>query len=117
MTQLFYRIRVEDPYLEASLIKLNVPDAQIRNVMYNDNIRKIDGTIDEYVIDNKIYVAPGAKDSYIRGDQFHIQWNQNSVSGFNGFVSRGYVYAGDLDLTQDDIDMAIRKKDMYKYNL
>lgn len=94
----FWKISTKQHYLEASLVKLNVSEIQIRNFVNNINI----------IGEDKVLVAPRANSGS------HLAWNKDCKAGFDGFKEQGYVYKGELEISKDEIDSLLSAN---KYNL
>ena len=97
----FWKLKVANPYLEYGLIKLGASKTQIRNMLNNINFYK-----DEY-----IYVAPTANNGK---DENFLSWNYCTISGYNDYINRNYIFKGELEVSLDDIDAY---KNQNKYNL
>jgi hypothetical protein len=93
----FWKVRVDQPYLEASLIKLNVPRITIDLFLSNDNIKNKE----------KVYVSPGfSKNEY-------LSWNRID-NGRDFYKMWEYVYKGEIKLTLEEANMIIMAS---KYNI
>jgi hypothetical protein len=96
----FWRIKVKQPYLEYSLIKLGATKIQIHH-MLNNSI---------FIEDEYIYVAINSR----KTEKDYISWNPYSRSGYNDYIEDGYIYKGILDITLEEIEFM---KNQNKYNL
>jgi hypothetical protein len=96
----FWKVRIDEPYLEASLIKLNIPKHQINSFLRNENLKD-----SPY---NKVYVRP------IDSNFSHLSWNSNNKYGREGYERDVYIYGGEIKLTLEEAMMII---DTQKYNI
>ena len=98
-------IRTDSPYLEISIDKINLPQKQKDYLLNNDYVTgKRLYREDDKVIDlSKIYV-PDSDEKYA------YSWSPYNGHGLDIFTSLGFIYQGEVEVTEDEL----RSK---KYNL
>ena len=104
----FWKVRTKDPYFEATLYKLDVPDDLMQMYLRNDFIRQDAG---EY-----IYIAPFqyyGKPNLPNG----TSWTKFNDAGKTHYEECGLIYQGEIKITDEDIEYMKMKKNMKKFNL
>jgi len=100
----FWKVRVDKPYFEAGLYKLNVNTNDVNSYLRNKNIQN---QKTKYV-----YIAP-----FIKISNSRCSWNADNHYGKINFEGHGLVYQGILKITKQDIKNIKIKKEAQKYNL
>jgi hypothetical protein len=108
----YWKIRTDRPYLEISLDKLNLPEKQQKYILNNPNIttKNFDGEVLKYV-----YIPDSTPDV----ENYYASWNpcRDEKKGNKNFNESGYVYKGELEITQKDIDDYNVAKGIVKFNI
>ena len=112
-TQTYWKIRTDEPYLEASLYKLDLPDKQIDYILTNENITGC------YYDDEKlthVYI-PDSNNNIEVLDSWNACNNENE-NGHYSYNRKGYIYKGEVEMTLDEAKTILNvHKYTSKYNI